>query len=454
MRLGVGLLSMGALFVIQAVLSAQQQPAAPQAQAEIQRSRGFYLSEVSLYGTYYSIGLPEYFGGMVTGANLSDDAAIGGRATMGYEKSGGRSGLVLSYTGGYSSRVRYSEWRGMYHSMSLYARRSLTPRWTGVFSIGGSMMTMEEFQFQSTRLGNAVSVTATADDLANGFLGRTGTNDPLSAALNGATLIESAAQNLFYGTRVLNSAAAASLSYARSSRLTISFGGGATRIQSLPDDRVNRSSGILIPQSTTANANVNVSYAITPRTQLLVDVEGARMMSRLQDTYTASGSIGVGRNMGQHWFLEAQAGGGRMYFDRHDYALPRQSQYLVRGSVGYRLYAHRFVVNGDRGIGDGYGFGAAATVTMDAAWRYARPGHSWALLASVARQELQGTQAYNTTSWRGLAGLTFNVRRSMALSLQYSHMRYSSFLRITLPDYAQHAVRVAVVWTPGPTVSR
>jgi hypothetical protein len=276
-------------------------------------------------------------------------------------------------------------------------------------------------------------------------------NDQLASLLTGAPLIESPARTLLFGDRVFMSSAAASLRYAYSQRLSVSFTSGASLSQHLNDQGQQNAPQYLylIPRAIEANAGTMISYSLTPRTQVGVSASSNRAFSQFQDGYATSASAFVGRTMGRHWFLQAHAGGGFVTSIRTKYPGGIGTSPTFGGTLGYKTYAHSFLVASERTVGQGYGLGAANMITINAAWHWQRPGRSWGLASNYMREQFSNGPFGSLNGWRSSFGVTERIGEHMILETAYSYGAYSN-VSTTLPAYnsAQHAIRVSVMWTP------
>jgi hypothetical protein len=301
--------------------------------------------------------------------------------------------------------------------------------------------------------GGLVSVPATFDELTQGVLAGKYTNDQLASLLTGAPVVESPAQFLFYGNRMFTSSATSSLSYAHSQRLSFTFGLDGARTQHLSNNvhELARYT-YLVPRTTSGGASVGLSYSLSPKTVLGFSANSIRTFSTLQDAYSSSASLSLGRTLGRRWFAQLQAGAGRIDPVRQTYLTSRGTQALGGANLGYKTYAHTFMASYQRTISDVYGIGATTTLSLTGAWHWARPGRNWWMDATFGQQRMLGSGLSSLDSWRATAGLGRKLTRHTAVQMQYAYASYSTAAQSNAfyHDMTQHAVRLSLAWRPEP----
>lgn len=392
-------------------------PAAAQTQEApaVQLHSGFQLDSLSAFTAYY----PNGFAANLVPLNsspLAPDVGMGAAATVSWILAGERSDLSLTYTADYSGRLRYSSWDALNHLFSLNATRQLSPLWDFHLTVGAGVTTADQLVLLPGQFAEAA---------------------PVSASL------------LLYGDRAFNSTAAMSLIYKLSSRTSLAWHAGGTRVQSLANDDVSRQTGVVsfLGQSTTASGGFEVSHALSPRMQVSVDLGTTRLLSGFLDAWSQSGTVSLSRSLSQHWFAAVHGGGGFIHPLQPVVNLATGPQYLGGGTLGYRTPAHTFRVSLDRNVGDSYGLGASTTTAAVASWNWAPPGSPWSLRASGGEQQLEhGVLA--TVRTRQIA---FSVGRAITRNLQftaeYGYMQYSG--GPLFGTISPSTIRLAMVWRPG-----
>jgi len=207
----------------------------------------------------------------------------------------------------------------------------------------------------------------------------------------------------------------------------------------------------LVPRAITANAGVSVSYALSPRTEVGLNMSSSRAFSSIQDAYTTSASGFIGRTIGRRWFAQVHGGGGFITNLHSHYPSGAGTSPVFGGSLGYRTSAHGFLGSYDHTLGQSYGVGAAGMTSIAAAWNWWRPGHHWGLNRSYMRQEFSKGAFGNVQGWRAAFGLTRQLGDHLVLETAYTYGAYSSASTPLLAyDSAQHAIRLSLMFTPQP----
>ena len=246
--------------------------------------------------------------------------------------------------------------------------------------------------------------------------------------------------------RVLNSALQATFAHSLSPRMTFTGGVGAVRRQHLGGgEATDGRPRYLIPQMTSGNASVGLSYAASPRTQFGVSVEGIRGQSQLQNSYATLSRFSVQRMMGPRWFISGNGGFATVITAQQMPSANTGPGYVAGGSVGYRSYAHSVLMAYDRSVADTYGLSASGSHTTSFAWQWQVPRGRWGVSASGGRTETTGYVP--VTTWRGLAELRRMLHRHAALSLQYSYLAYAQRLAPS-SVVNMNSVRIALLWSP------
>lgn len=398
-----------------------------------------WVSQVSPQGGFY---LPN-------SAGLKGDEMLGGSATVGWSR-GLKNNISIVYTASYSGEFRYSNLSALSHFFTLNSSRHLGSKWTLGLAATSALSTYDQMLFSPTVFSSVAALPGTFDDLASAVLTGKYNNNQLASLLTGAPVIESPARTLFFGNRVFTSSAATSLSYAHSQRLSINFSASASRSEHLNDG--NNPNDIqyiyLLPRAIVGSANAGISYSLTPRTQVGVNLSSSRGFSRIEDAYTSYGTAFIGRTMGQRWFAQVRAGGG-FAVNVHSHAYGTNGTTPVfGGTLGYRRYAHSFLVAADQSLGQSYGVGAAKTVTANVAWQWWRPGRHWGLNSNYMAQRFNSGAFGSVNGWRAGFGMTRQLNRHMVLETGYAFGSYSNDSAVSPYQSQQHAVRVSVMWMP------
>lgn len=416
---------------------------------------GLQIRTVTAYAAYYSSFVPNSGTGILASSsttNLPPDIGAGGSIVFGWTKFTERSTFSLNYTPSYTGYVQNSSLNALNHAFSLTTSRKIAPRWNFNFSVAGNLSSLEQSLFSPTTLSNIASAPATFNDLAAGLLSANFANNPqLGTILTSSPLVESPVSNLLYGERMLTSSAHVSLSYSHSPRLSVTFSGGGARTQHLGDQALGTGNTYLIPNTTSGNASIAISYSLSPLTQLSGSVNTNRISSSLDDAYTTTSLATLGRTLGTRWVVQLHGGVGFTNPVRQtSIVVPTKPGPAIGGSLVYKTFSNTFLGSYDRAVIDNYGLGASTTSSASASWRRGRPGSSWWLDSSFTWQQLQGNALANTSGWRATVGLNRAIGPHVVLLTQYVHLNYSGGLLVAAYHTSQDAIRVSIAWTPHP----
>jgi len=412
---------------------------------------GPQIASISVYGAYYSHGLPETGAAPQTNsANVRSDEALGGSIVLDWSKFTERTIFSLTYSPSYTAQVRYSSLDALNHVFSLTYRRKLTPRWTLGFSVAGNYSSLEESLFAPTALSNVAAVPATANGFAAALLAGNFTNNPqLGAVLTNSPLVESPLANLLYGQRMLTASGQSTLSYSFSPRLSVTFSGGGARTQPGSDNRTATTGAApLIPNTTSETASAVLSYSLSTAAQLGGSVTTTRVSSFLEDAYSTTSLATFGRTLGKKWVMQLHGGVGVTNYVRQTLNTSATKPLpAAGGSLGLKTTSHTFLGSFDHTVSDPYGFGASTVSTSSVTWRWQRPGSAWSLESSVGWQQLQSQTLAGTSGWRWSALVNRAIRPNLALLWQYTYLKYSGGLQTAAYNLSESAVRVSFVWT-------
>lgn len=412
---------------------------------------GFQLYDITGYAGWESIVSPQGGGFYLPStAGLKGDETLGGGATAGWSRHGRKGHVSLIYSALYQAQIRYSNLSALNQFLTLNGSRQLSAKWTLGLSAASAVSTYDQMLFTPTIFSSVLAAPGTFDDLAAAVLAGKYTNDQLASLLTGAPMIESPARTLLFGNRVFTSSASTSLSYAHSQRLSISFAASANRSEHLQNGEEPGKPQYLylIPQAIEGSGTVAINYALTPRTEVGVNMSASRGFSRIQDAYTTYATAFLGRTMGRHWFAQIHAGGGFITQLRSRYAGTGGTTPVFGGSLGYKAYANSIMVSGDRTLSQSYGTGAADTTAVNAAWQWWRPGRSWGTTASYLRMQFTGGPFGNVDGWRASFGVNRRVGEHLMLETAYSYGSYASDSPASPFKSSQNAVRLTMMWMP------
>jgi hypothetical protein len=297
------------------------------------------------------------------------------------------------------------------------------------------------------------ALPSTFSDLAAGILSANFTNNPqLGAALTSSPLLQSPVANLIYGQRMLTASANVSLSYSYSPRLSLTFIGGGGRSQYISQGQSSPANSLyVIPNTTSGNASVAISYSLSPLTQVGGSVNTVFTSSSLYESYTTTSLATLGHTFGTRWLVQLHGGVGVTNPVREtSSAASVKPGPSIGGSLAYKIPSHTFLGSYDRTVGDQYGLGASTSSSVTASWHWRRLASFWWLDSAFNWQQLQGGALTNTSGWRATASLSRAIGTHVVLLTQYVYSYYSGGLLLTASHVTQNAIRVSVGWTPHP----
>ena len=412
---------------------------------------GFRLNGVSIYSGYSTSALPLGLAQTAPAGTqeLGGSTIYGASASFGWQPHGRGTNFSVLYSISYGGTVRYPDLNGLSHSLSMSASRQLTRKWS--FSLTGAAQdsTMAEFMYQPSALSVLSQLPASFDDLAAAFSIGQFSNTQMASMLTGASMLESPTRGLLLGNRVLSYSASAGLNYAHSSRLSFHFASFSAGGQNLRGGQ----SGIpqenyVLPRSMGMNAGMGLSYALSPRTQVGLNVEENRVINRYQNAYTTNGTVSVGRKMGMRWFLSVNGGGSVTQMTENSYGTPVPRQIIGGGSIGFRTYAQTFVASYDRTSSDSYGFAVGTNTTATGSWNWRRPGSRWTIFASGGQQQMRGTGFASMSGWEASGGISGRLNAHSTLSAQYVYFNSQGNYVGNLNRMIAHSVRLSLGWNP------
>lgn len=416
---------------------------------------GIQLYDVTGFVGWQSVVNPQ--GGLflpMSGTGLKSDTSLGAGASVGWSKRGQKTNLSIMYNAGYQAQIRYTDLSALSQVLAMNASRRLNGKWSLGFSSTAAISTYDQMLFSPTLFSSVAAAPGSFDDLAAAVLTGTYNNDQLASLLTGSPMIESPSRTFFFGDRVFTASASTSLSYAHSKRLSVSFAASADRAQHLTQHLADgeqlsgQQSLYLLPRAVEGSATVSVNYALTPRTQVGANMSASRGFSSIQNAYTTYGSAFIGRTMGRRWYAQVHAGAGFVTYINSLSPGRIGTTPVAGGSLGYKTYAHSFMVSADRTLSQSYGVGAASNFMTSAAWHWWQPGRRWGLTSSYMREQFMGSAFGDVTGWRGGFGMTQRMGEHMVLETDYTYGSYASDGVESPFHRSQQGVRLSVMWMP------
>ena len=410
---------------------------------------GFRLNTLSFSTSYTNLSYPQQAGASVPSAST----ILGGAASVGWVVSRENTNFSLSYSPSYASNLNYSSLSGANHALTLSVSRKLAAKWHWNASAAGSITNFDQSLFAPSQLSQIVSTTASFDQIAASLLTGTSSNIQLNNLLNGVSALDSPAVPALYGNRFFGASANTGISYAPTSRLTIGWQVGASRTQPLHSQNDNIAPQTIQNANTLGQSSLNVGYSLSPRTSVTVSANASRSLSSVfPRIYTGTLTATVSRTMSRRWFLNAGAGGG--YLENSVAAGPARQgpQYTYSGGIGFKTFAHTFMVNYNRSLNNSnLALAGGIFNVATAAWTWSRPGSAWWVQASSSYQQQAYSRIPSFNSWNALAGFGRSLAPQLAIQVAYTvgelgNLGYTT--SIVNHGGLYNAVRVSFVWSP------
>jgi hypothetical protein len=198
----------------------------------------------------------------------------------------------------------------------------------------------------------------------------------------------------------------------------------------------------------------DMSYSLSPHTQLGGSVTTIRSSSSLADFYTTTSQASLGRTLGRNWFGQVHGGVAFTNTLRQTLTIPTKAHPVAGVGLGFRKVANTFLASYDRISNDQYGVGATSSSSARIAWRWSRPSTLWWLDSSLSWQQLQGQALVDTSGSHLIAGINRAVGPHLAFRAEYAYLKYSGGLGKAIYSLSQNAVRVSLVWNAQPLLAR
>lgn len=414
---------------------------------------GIHFYGVSAFSGYSTTVSPSGIGATpAAGApGLGPDVNYGGSFSLGWQRRDG--GLSVRYNGTYTGLARYTELNSFGQSISITSNRHLTPKWSLSASANAEDSSFSQFAFEPSSLSVVAQMPATFDDLAAAFAIGQFTSAQAASLLTGAPLLQSPARSLLLGDRVLSYSGQLSLDYARSSRLHFHF----SSFTAAGQRRTGGGNGVaepnyVMPRSMGLNAGMDISYALSTRTDIGVSVGGSRIQNQNQSGYSSNASFTIGRKMGMHWFLGANVGKSLIVTTSTVHGNPSALPMGGGASIGFQTYGHTLVGTYARSASDLFGFALGANTSLNGAWSFHHRGSRWSLSASFGQNQIRNTGFASISGWQASGGLTDSFNKNTSMSLQYSYVSSAGNYVGNLNQFNAQSVRLSLSWSPVGTL--
>lgn len=410
-------------------------------------NRGPEIVGLSVSDTYFAQSVPDgiaTYGDVFRGSGTSLTSA----ASLKWTRTSARTFLNLRVLSAYGSRFGDLNSRTWNQALSFTYSRKLAGKWTMNWSGSGQIMNFDEAIFADSTLTQVASSAINFDDLAGAVLRGKSSDPELNSTAYGSLYPEPGLETFLFGQRTATAAAQATLTYARSPRLSVSLVAGGMLVRGLKDPSYH--SNLVYPKVNTTTAGIDAVYSLSPRTQVGVSANMARSEFRGSSTFltnTFSGS--VDRTMSRRWFLQASVGFGSeiMGDDRH-----LNNRYSA--GLGFRTFSSTVLVTYERGLDDPY---AVALATLEHArgltgtWRFARPGSPWWINSAFTQRVAIYRGVPGTNTWLTAHTVGRRISRNYSVMVQFTAARVGA--KRYIEDGRQYqleqtGIRTTFIWSP------
>jgi hypothetical protein len=347
-------------------------------------------------------------------------------ASMGWAAQGAKSNFSVSYTPFYFGSVRNPEANALNHSLNINSGtpRRLSRKLTFDLGIAANLMTFNAFVNSPLGISGGTLTGSSLGDLSNAIVRREARTDGLAQVLTGGTTLDTATRVL-YGSRSLTVGATGLFNYQYSQRLSVNFGVGGARMQTVgtggpPRDRLSEPQfDVAVPFANNFFGQAQLSYSLSPQTSAGVFLQGNRSLTGVQDSWATNTRAFIGHTY-RKWFFSAFGGVGAITPVKTVYQLKLGPQISFGGSAGYQTRGHVFLATVDRMVGDTFGVGGFANMTSSAAWFWNRPGSRWSVSAGFGHQVVLTSGVSNLDGWRGGAQLQKYLGAGLSMFVGYN----------------------------------
>jgi hypothetical protein len=430
-------------------LNCQCQPLNDQMNFRTGNSDGVRLYGVSVFSGYSTSAYPLSQSVQPGASAIGGDVNYGADASMGWQRHREWMSFSVIYSPSYVGQGHYSNLNSLNHTLWLSASRRWGSKWTASLSGSGQDVSLTQFLFSPTALAVRSQVPMSFDDLAAAFAVGQFTNSQVASMLTGASAPASPTQSLLYGYRSLAYSAQGSLVYAYSPRLSFQVNSYASGSQPLSSGS-SVPGNYLVNHMIGANGGVNMSYSLSPRTQVGLNLEETWQINHYQGAYITAASVSIGRKMGEHWFATANGGYYTTKSTRNGPSLPN-NQAMGGGSLGWKTYRQTFTASYNRSSTDSYGL-IGTVSNIGGSWGWHHPGSDWSLGASFSEEQTQNTGFVSLSGWNASTGVTRKISSQSILTAQYVFYT-GRFTYNTIPTkLTVHSVRLSIGWSPQPSL--
>jgi hypothetical protein len=409
---------------------------------------GAHLYGVSAFSGYSTSVYPVGQSLQPGASSLGGDVNYGASASMGWQRHREWMNLAVIYSASYIGQAHYSNLNALNHSLSITASRKLG-KWTASVSGSGQDVSLTQFLFNPTPFAVQSQVPQTFDDLAAAFAAGQFSSAQVASMLTGSSPPASPTQSLVYGDRTLAYSTQASLVYAYSHRLTFQVSSFASGSQPLSNGSQVHTI-YLVNHAIGANGGVSLSYSLSPRTQVGLNVEEAWVTNHYQGAYLTIASASIGRKMGEHWFANVHGGYYVTRSTKSGAEFP-SNEAIGGASLGLKTYQNTFTATYDRTSMDSLGL-IGTVNSIGGSWRWHHRGSGWALVAGFFEEQTRNTGFASLSGLQASGGISRNLTDQSTISAQYVFYKGNSTYSGVFTNLTEQSVRLSVGWSPEPNL--
>lgn len=364
------------------------------------------------------------------------DLSTGISASFGWTRKTYRGTTSLFYSGTYAARPGNVSLSSDSHTFGFRRGRSLG-RLTWDLSAQGLLLNSQELLFSATALSGITSSAITFGDLTGAALKGNFSSGQLPSLLTGAPVVNSVAQTLFLGNRVINSAIRSGWSYAVSPRTSYSASIAMSRLDQLSGGDTPNLQNTVAPGAlpgsvgrltsfSTVDGQAALTHTLNPRTSIGCDLNMSRSFSRNEDAYISDTSFFIDRTLKPNLLAHISLGGGFVKPIKRTANVIDRPTLTAEGSLAWKVYEQSLMVSATRTVADWAGLGANVLTSYSGGWGYARPRGTWAVQAEGGIQQINSPRYGKLNVWNTGASAMRRLGPYLTFSLQYSRIQFVS----------------------------
>lgn len=414
----LGLLVLGGLWLVPALLA--------QTDVDVQPRNGLHWYNVTASLGYSSLALGGGYSSAVP--SVGGDYFGWASTAIGYYQGGPNGSFSVTYVPSYSGQVRYSNLKSFNQDLTIHAARRLSAKAEWYLNAFGVEHTIQEYLFSGNALAQA------AQD-----------SDNLTAAQAAPPSLATTAQVILYGTRVLSFGATTGFNYRPTTRLRWNASVTGDQSQGRPNHAYPQAA--FLPRTQVLRADSSLGYSVTPRTEIGLDAEAARVFGGYGRQQYYSGAVRLARKLAPQWYASGAVGVGASNYGSNSLA-PTTATYMTDLSLAYRRPEQALVLSYNRYAGGFYGVNTRATDTYMAMWTWRTRNRRWSLQANGAYQTLAGGVLGGATITQAGGLISRGITRQVLLSLDYGFAEFSGVGLASSHELTSHAARLTLTWIP------